>query len=790
MLDRVGWFVARLIVFAGGWVSGAVATAAEAPKPSQVSFQRDVRPILSDKCFLCHGPDEKHREADLRLDLREGLLGDGTTKGVVIPGTVEASRLWKRISHDDPDQRMPPEESNKTLSNSERDVLRRWIDQGAEWQEHWSFTPVKRPPVPAVKDAAWPINDIDRFVLARLVREGLAPSPSADASTLVRRVTFDLTGLPPTWAEVEAFVKAVGPRGRPLTPNPSPQRGEGRSANHEWEAVVDRLLASPHFGERMAVYWLDLVRYADTVGYHGDQEHPISPYRDWVIQAFNDNMPFDRFTTEQLAGDLLPDATVEQKIASGYNRLLQTSHEGGVQQREYLAKYSSDRVRNFGSVWLGVTMGCCECHDHKFDPISQRDFYRLAAFFADVDDLRSFKGGDTTPTKREPEMEVTTKLTPNDKRRTMITVSIPPRPIRVLARGDWLDDSGEIVEPGVPGVFRQVESRLQTEPPEGGTPAHLAGRATRLDLARWLTASDHPLTARVFVNRLWKLFFGKGITASLEDVGAQGEAPVHPELLDWLAAEFVASGWDVKHVVKLIVTSRAYRQSSLETPALRQRDPDNRLLARQSRPRIEAEFIRDNALAVSGLLVRTIGGRSVRPYQPDGYYEFLNFPKRTYKADTGEQQHRRGLYSHWQRCYLHPMLKAFDAPSREECTAQRSVSNTPQSALVQLNDPTFLEAARAFAARIVEHGGSATDDRLRWAWRQALSREPTSRELTALRRLLDNELAEFRNDRASAEKLLQTGQAAAPGNLDAVELAAWTSVARTIFNLNEFNTRN
>jgi hypothetical protein len=790
MLDRVGWFVARLIVFAGGWVSGAVATAAEAPKPSQVSFQRDVRPILSDKCFLCHGPDEKHREADLRLDLREGLLGDGTTKGVVIPGTVEASRLWKRISHDDPDQRMPPEESNKTLSNSERDVLRRWIDQGAEWQEHWSFTPVKRPPVPAVKDAAWPINDIDRFVLARLVREGLAPSPSADASTLVRRVTFDLTGLPPTWAEVEAFVKAVGPRGRPLTPNPSPQRGEGRSANHEWEAVVDRLLASPHFGERMAVYWLDLVRYADTVGYHGDQEHPISPYRDWVIQAFNDNMPFDRFTTEQLAGDLLPDATVEQKIASGYNRLLQTSHEGGVQQREYLAKYSSDRVRNFGSVWLGVTMGCCECHDHKFDPISQRDFYRLAAFFADVDDLRSFKGGDTTPTKREPEMEVTTKLTPNDKRRTMITVSIPPRPIRVLARGDWLDDSGEIVEPGVPGVFRQVESRLQTEPPEGGTPAHLAGRATRLDLARWLTASDHPLTARVFVNRLWKLFFGKGITASLEDVGAQGEAPVHPELLDWLAAEFVASGWDVKHVVKLIVTSRAYRQSSLETPALRQRDPDNRLLARQSRPRIEAEFIRDNALAVSGLLVRTIGGRSVRPYQPDGYYEFLNFPKRTYKADTGEQQHRRGLYSHWQRCYLHPMLKAFDAPSREECTAQRSVSNTPQSALVQLNDPTFLEAARAFAARIVEHGGSATDDRLRWAWRQALSREPTSRELTALRRLFDSELAEFRDDRASAEKLLQTGQAAAPGNLDAVELAAWTSVARTIFNLNEFNTRN
>jgi hypothetical protein len=811
MTERVGRLIVVGILVGVRSLIGGEAVAAETPNAGRVSFQRDVRPILSDKCFFCHGPDEKHREADLRLDVREGMLGDGKTKGAVIPGKVEASKLWKRISHDDPDQRMPPEESNKTLSDSERDMLRRWVEQGAEWQEHWSFAPLKRPAVPQPKFAVWPINDIDRFLLARLEVEGLAPSPSADANTLIRRLAFDLTGLPPTWEEVEGFVRAAGTGVAgslgPLTPGPSPTRGEGGVADRAFEQVVDRLLASPHFGERMAVYWLDLVRFADTVGYHGDQEHPISPYRDWVIQAFNDNLPFDRFTTEQLAGDLLPEATIEQKIASGYNRLLQTSHEGGVQQREYLAKYSSDRVRNFGSVWLGVTLGCCECHDHKFDPISQRDFYRLAAFFADVDDLRSFKGSDTTPTKREPELEVATKLAPGDKRRTMITVSIPPRPIRVLARGDWLDDSGEIVEPGVPSVFRQIMVGLAAKdqrrspltpgpsPPAGARgesvlPPHLAGRATRLDLARWLTAPDHPLTARVFVNRLWKLFFGRGIAASLEDVGAQGEAPVHPELLDWLAAEFVDSGWDVKHIVKLIVTSRAYRQSSLETAALRQRDSDNRLLARQSRPRIDAEFIRDNALTVSGLLVRTVGGRSVRPYQPEGYYEFLNFPKRTYKADTGEQQYRRGLYTHWQRCYLHPMLKAFDAPSREECTAQRSISNTPQSALVQLNDPTFIEAARAFAARIVEHGGPTTDDRLRWAWRQALAREPASRELAALRRLLDSELSEFRDDRPAAEKLLRTGQTASSPTIDAVELAAWTSVARTIFNLNEFNTRN
>ncbi len=791
----------------GGLASG-IAFAADDP-PGRVDFQRDVRPILSDKCFFCHGPDEKHREAKLRLDTRDGLFRHEATqtaglRQLVVPGRIEASAIWKRIASEVADERMPPADSGKTLSEQERSVIRQWIEQGAEWSEHWAYVVPARPAVPATDvptrvDAAGLARTIDRLVMARLEKERLKPSLPADPRALARRYSFDLTGLPPTGAEVEEFVEQ-----------------HARDADAACRVFVEKLLASPHYAERMAMHWLDLVRYADTVGYHGDQEHHISPYRDYVIQAFHENMPFDRFTREQLAGDLLPDATVEQKIASGYNRLLQTSHEGGVQQKEYLAKYSADRVRNFGSVWLGATLGCCECHDHKFDPLPQRDFYRLAAFFADIDDLRSFKAGDTTPTKREPEMDVTTKLVPGEKRRTMITVSIAPRPIRVLSRGDWMDDGGEVVTPGVPLIFKQLS---------------LAGRATgerateerptRLDLANWVTSRDNPLAARVFVNRLWKLFHGRGLSRSLEDFGAQGEAPDHPELLDWLAVEFIDSGWDVKHMVRLMVLTRTYRQSSemrsaefgmrnedglnrtgrepsteasatdsaLRTPDSTL-DPDNRLLARQSRWRLNAEMIRDNALAVSGLLVRTVGGRSTKPYQPVGYYRFLNFPKRDYKADAGESQYRRGLYTHWQRAYLHPMLKAFDAPSREECSCERPQSNTPLAALVLLNDPTFVEAARVFAVRILREGGTSTDERLLWAWQTALSRPPTEQEHAASRRLLEAERLALAADPAAVSQLLKTGLTPIPPELDQTELAAWTSVARSLFNLNEFVTRN
>jgi uncharacterized protein DUF1553/uncharacterized protein DUF1549/cytochrome c len=779
--------------------------------PTRIDFQRDVRPLLSDKCFFCHGPDEKHREAELRLDTRDGIFRHqatqtGDLKQLVVPGKPEASAVWKRIASEVADEHMPPADSGKSLSEKERELIRQWIEQGAEWNDHWAYLAPTRPMVPEARDQtarddAGPGSAIDKFVMARLVKQQLKPSPPADPRTLARRYSFDLTGLPPSSTEVAVFVEQYA-----------------RDAEAACRTLVDNLLASPHHAERMAMHWLDLVRYADTVGYHGDQEHHISPYRDYVIQAFHENMPFDRFTREQLAGDLLPDATVEQQIASGYNRLLQTSHEGGVQQKEYLAKYSADRVRNFGSVWLGATLGCCECHDHKFDPLPQRDFYRLAALFADIDDLRSFKAGDTTPTKREPELDVTTKLVPEETRRTMITVAIAPRPIRVLSRGDWMDDGGEVVEPGVPMIFRQIS--LTGRVLEGRATEE---RATRLDLANWVTSRDNPLTARVFVNRLWKLFHGRGLSRSLEDFGAQGEAPDHPELLDWLAVEFMDSGWDVKHMVRLMVLSHTYRQSSViriaefglgnerdtrragreqsSSPSASQfaignrqpaigDDPENRLLARQGRWRLDAEMVRDNALAVSGLLVRKVGGRSTKPYQPAGYYQFLNFPKRDYKSDGGDAQYRRGLYTHWQRAYLHPMLKAFDAPSREECSCERPQSNTPLAALVLLNDPTFVEAARVFAARILHDGGSTSDERLRWAWQMALSRPPTDRELAAMQRLLEAERVSFAAESARVTELLKTGLAPTPADLDQTELAAWTSVARALFNLNEFVTRN
>jgi len=754
----------------------------------KIEFNRDIRPILSNKCFECHGPDSTHRKGKLRLDTDAGL------KAIVV-GKPHESEVFARITADD-DKRMPPKKTGKTLTKNEIELIRRWIEQGAKYQLHWSFSPPRRADVPKIDDSTWPRNPIDRFILARLRTEKLQPSPEADKVTLIRRLSFDLIGLPPSPAQVDAFMKDDRP--------------------DAYEKLVDSLLASPHYGERMAMYWLDLVRYADTVGYHGDQEHHISPYRDYVLKAFNDNMPFDRFTIEQLAGDLLPNATIDQRIASGYNRVLQTTHEGGAQDKEYLAIYSADRVRNFGSVWMGATTGCAQCHSHRYDPYTQKDFYRLAAFFADIDERGAFKGPDATPTKRPPEIAVLSPLDREEadavqqqisklqqalkekpdakniaqeiiveqkrlaeiekrKRLTMVTVSVKPRPIRVLNRGDWMDTKGEIVEPGVPEFMKQLDVK---------------GRATRLDLARWLTTPDHPQTARVFVNRLWYLYFGNGLSKSLDDAGSQGEWPTHPELLDWLSVEFVESGWNVKHLVKLLVMSNTYRESSVDSPVLRKLDPDNRLYARQSRHRLPAEMIRDQSLAVSGLLVDRLGGRSVKPYQPDGYYANLNFPKRTYVADKGLDQYRRGVYTHWQRTYLHPMLRAFDAPTREECTAQRSISNTPLAALVLLNDPSFLECSRVFAARIIQEGGADDAARMRWAWKQVLSHDPEPREAAALTKLYQQSLKLYTDDQDAATKFVRVGQAPQPPNIRVNELAAWTTVARVLFNLDETITRD
>jgi hypothetical protein len=755
-----------------------------------VEFNRDVRPILSNHCFVCHGPDSNLRKAKLRLDVEKDALAK-----VLVPGKPAESELYKRIVSADPDEQMPPVKHNKPLGKDQIQVLRRWIEQGAKYEKHWSLITPRVASAPAVKTDAWPRNAIDHFVLARLEKEGLKPSAEADRRTLVRRLYFDLIGLPPSPGEVDAFLA-------------------DKSAE-AYEKVVDKLLTSRHFGERMAIYWLDLVRYADSAGYHSDNERNVTMYRDWVIDAFNRNVPFDQFTTEQLAGDLMPGATPEQRIASGYNRLLQTTEEGGAQAKEYTAKYAADRVRNLSTVWMGLTLGCCECHDHKYDPFTTKEFYKLAAFFADVQERAVGRQDQTplpTPAQAEKLKQLDAQVTELQKKvaalkadpaqqpmiaptqkqldeaqkqktafaktlpSTLLTMAGPPRTMRVLPRGNWLDDSGEIVLPAVPAALPQLAVTKQ--------------RADRLDLARWLVAPDNPLTARVFVNRLWLLYFGQGLVKTLDDLGAQGSWPTHPELLDWLAIDFREHGWDVKRAIKQIVLSSTYRQSSKATPALAAHDAYNQLLAHQGRFRLDAEMIRDNALAIGGLLALKTGGPSVKPYQPAGYWAYLNFPTREWANDGGDSQYRRGLYTFWQRTFLHPSLLAFDAPTREECTVERARSNTPQQALVLLNDPTYVEASRAFAERVVRKGGKDTAERISYAFREALQRTPTVEESKILAALVTEHRKHYEANVAAAQAFLKVGQRPVPADVAAPELAAWTSVTRAILNLHETITRN
>lgn len=754
--------------------------------PRDVDFTSDVRPILSNQCFHCHGPDASHREADLRLDQKQAALDSG-----VLDDGLD-SELVARITSTDPDLQMPPPDSGKTLDKDQVAILRRWVEAGAPWARHWAYVQPQQHDEPNVSSSTWNAHWIDRFMVDRWRREGVHPAPMADPVTLIRRLHLDVLGLPPTPEDVDSFVA-----------DPSSSR---------FEAIVDELLDSPHFGERMAMYWLDLVRYADTVGYHGDQDQNISPYRDYVIDAFNRNLGFDQFTIEQLAGDLLPDPTIDQRVATGYNRMLQTSHEGGVQPKEYLAIYQADRVRNVSGVWLGGTLGCAQCHDHKYDPYTSRDFYAMAAFFADIDEAQHFKKGtNSLPTARPPELDVLrrqereqlatlnrrlehlkqtgekndefnkleqeAKRLERARRRTMVTVALDtPRTVRFLPRGNWLDDSGPVMEPAVPEFMGVIRSDQ---------------RLSRLDLAKWLTDPRDGvglLTARVMTNRLWYLFFGSGLSESLDDFGGQGKPPTHPELLDRLAIEFVESGWDIKHVVKLLVTSRVYRLSSRGSPETLERDPNNRLFARQARFRLPAESIRDVALSVGGLLVDDIGGASVKPYQPQGYYRHLNFPQRRYAHHADDRQWRRGVYIHWQRQFLHPMLKAFDAPTREECTAARPRSNTPLSSLVLLNDPTFVEAARGLAARMLEHRGTRhADVGIDHGFELVLSRKPSKTEREVLRTLIHSSETEYR-DAERAERLLTVGEKVI-SDAEPAELAAWTAAARALLNLGEATTR-
>jgi hypothetical protein len=967
-----------------------------------LDFNRDIRPIFSDNCYSCHGPDRNKRKAGLRLDQREGVLSRLESGDVaLVPGNPDKSKLLRLVTSPDDEERMPPVKTGKHLNAEQAALLRRWIQEGAEWKPHWAYIPPVRPPAPEVHDAAWPRNEIDRFILARLEKEGMKPSEEADRRTLARRVTLDLTGLPPTPGEVDAFLNDTSPGA--------------------YEKLVDRLMSLPAFGEKLAIQWLDLARFADSDGYHADIPRSMWQYREYVVDSFNRNRPFDQFVTEQLAGDLLPNPTLDQRIATAFNRNGMSSTEGGADPDEYMNKYVTDRVNTFGTVFLGSTIQCTECHDHKYDPFTQREYYQLYDFFNRVPE----KGLDSDPAPpfvKVPSPEQSRALE-QARLHVRVVASVHeeklsrPNPVwddaqvawekRILQGGtetegirlgewrsvgpfaadsatgafknefgpekddnvqtryqegklawqshpDWKDGKVQALEGDNSAVYlfrtltaeqarsvtlylgsddgirgwlngrefiakdvsraaapNQDEARVELqkgenrlllkisngggefgfyfstdknagdeklielraiaavapdkrtpeqvtrlrhyfretqipevrqlvadlaelrkkeseadkaiptirvmEEMETGRPSHIrirgdyrskgeqvsagvptsalppirsvSGKTNRLDLARWLLDPNHPLTSRVTVNRFWGLFFPNPIVKTANEFGTQGELPSHPELLDWLAREFIDSGWDVKGLLKEIVMSATYRQSSRVRPEDLTRDPQNRLLARGPRLRLPAEVLRDSALAISGLLIPKLGGPSVRPYQPAGLWEEKMFGGNTYTVGKGDELYRRSLYTLWKRTVLNPTLQTFDAPDRALCAVSRPTTCTPLQAFVTLNDVTYVEAARVFAQRILLEGGTDTVARLDFALKTAIGRPPSDRE----REILTNVLADVRQsyaaDEKSADRLTQLGDTRRPREASAVELAAWTGVANVILNLDETVTK-
>lgn len=1042
---RVGQFSRFLILFA---LSTPPLLASGVDDVRRIDFNRDIRPILSDNCFTCHGPDEKQRVSDLRLDQRDEAFAEREGHRVIVPGDVTASALHQRVTSADPDKRMPPKDSGRQLTDSQIQLLTEWIRQGAEWSEHWAFVAPQRPDPPQTQLKNWSRNPIDDFVLARLEQEGLKPSDEAARSALIRRVTLDLTGLPPTPEEVNAFLSDSSP--------------------DAYETVVDRLLTSPRYGEHMAVRWLDAARYADTSGYQNDGPRSMWRWRDWVINAFNSNQPYDQFTIEQLAGDLLENASLDQQIATGFNRNHRGNAEGGIIPEEYQVEYVVDRVDTTCTVWLGLTMGCARCHDHKYDPIRQKEFYQIFAYFNNIPESgRAIKEGNSPPyvkapmpedqlrlremdqeiadvesrlkdlqgklnesqrhweagfTSTEPidwsvtagllnlfgfdgnvtdssrntdatlnvdqpnysegqigqavtldgasvvdagdtanfgyfdKFSVTVWVKAADQNGTLVSRMTPGEEgagyyvhlrdgrIQVNLIKRWLDDAvrvesrepiplnqwchlavtydGSRVAEGI-GVYvdgqlfpmdvkldrinqsfavateplrigggqspfigelddvriygrdleaEEVEllavpesvSRILSQPAESRTTAqrlkltryfldqhapaeiqtadhrltelrqqrrsffenlptvmvmqemttpretHILVRGqydlpgdkvqpgipavfpsmpagapnNRLGLARWLVSPDHPLTSRVAVNRFWQQYFGQGLVGTSEDFGAQGESPSHPQLLDWLATEFIRLGWNMKSLQKLIVTSATYRQSSRVSSELLLFDPDNRFLARGPRRRLPAETIRDQALFISGLLSNQIGGPSVKPYQPDGLWQEIATDT-DYVQSHGEDLYRRSLYTYWKRTVAPPTMVTLDATSREACVVQRARTNTPLQALALMNDITFVEAARVFAQRVMVRIDGSIEDRIRHAFVIATARVPRPEELAILKRRFQNSLDVFQNDPAAASKLVHTGEFAVDENLNVNELAAFTTLTGLILNLDE-----
>jgi hypothetical protein len=880
-------------LLAAGWFSltGSVVTAGE-----ELRFNRDVRPLLADACFRCHGPAVK--KAGLRLDQRDVALRPTESGAVpIVPGNAEESEIIRRILSDDESEVMPPPEARKVLSAAQKALLKRWVEQGAPYEGHWSFVaPIKEAVPTDPRPGSRSGNPIDGFIAARLRKEGLAMSPEADKATLIRRATFALTGLPPTPQEVAVFV--------------------GDTSSRAYENLVERLLFSPRFGEEMARHWLDVARYADTHGLHLDNERQMWLYRDWVVRAFNDNMPFDRFTVEQLAGDLLPDPTTEQLVATGFSRCGVTTNEGGSIEEEWYFRNAVDRASTTAETWMGLTAGCAVCHDHKYDPLSQKEFYALYAFFYSAEG-RAMDGNAMLhePVLRMPTAEQKTKLAELDGQLAELRKEVD-RQHRELAYRDPAEPEPPVVAGGGNGDARGIETPEEPDKAKAGDPIHsfrawlkkggkpqakdappdikkrltafqggkgtpkdeealrtfyvenvclatkgtfepllarretltkdrttldaailgsyifkdaakprdafvmirgqydqpgarvapatpavlpalktakAGSRANRLDLARWLVAPEHPLTARVAVNRIWQQLFGSGIVKTSYDFGTQGEPPSHPELLDWLAVSFRESGWDVKALVRMMVTSTTFRQASAIAPELLTRDPENRLYAHGPRFRLDAEQIRDNALFVAGLIDLEMGGKGVRPYQPPNIWEPVAYSgsnTRSYKEDSGSALHRRSLYTFLKRTAPPPFMANFDAPNREAFCTRRERSNTPLQALQLMNDVQHFEAARALASRMMTEGGAAPADRITLGFRIVLARSPEAEELAILVDQLGKHRARFVRDAEGARRAVHVGASAPDPALPEIELAAYALVANTLLNLDETVTRN
>jgi len=750
--------------------------------PEVVSFNFHVRPILSDRCFKCHGPDEKHREAGLRLDTQEGAmaaLGEAKDHYAIVPGHPEQSTLVQRVFSTNPDSMMPAPASHLTLSEVEKKMLRKWIAQGAQWERHWAFIAPEKAVIPTVKNDRWPRNAVDNFILQKIDDQGFEPSAEADKERLIRRVSFDLTGLPPSTDMVDAFLADKTP--------------------DAYEKVVDALLASPAYGERWATYWLDLARYSDTHGYQDDLPRTMWPWRDWVIKALNENMPYDRFVTWQLAGDLLPDATKETLLASAFNRNHKITQEGGVVEEEYRVEYVSDRTNTFSKAFLGLTMECAHCHDHKYDPISQRDYYSTFAFFNKVPE-RGFVPNLQIPKPYMPiaqaDLQGVLKFlngkealkTEKDTLLQMVmsdSVAGGGRKAYILKRGQY-DQHGDEVTENLPASVLPFDT---TQP------------RNRLSLSHWLFDPQHPLTARVMVNRLWQEVFGRGIVATSDNFGLQGALPTHPELLDWLACEFRDNGWDMKRMLRLLVTSATYRQSSAADAKRLEQDPENRWLARAPRYRLHYEFVRDNALAASGLLVSEIGGPSVKPYQPPGIWEEISADKtannfrgeNAYIPDTAAAKiYRRSLYTYNRRTIPPPTALSFDAAPRDVCEVRRARTSTPLQALTMLNDVQILEAARVLGVRSLEFEVRSSGDPaermetvIAEVFRRILTRRAEKVEIQKLVALYQETLSRYRQMPEQAKKLLQVGRYPQNTAFDPAEQAALMLVVSAIFNLDE-----